>query len=53
MINKGKSRGQRSFPGQGSNPVVPSSQPVVIAMSYNGLSTFAISGLIKSPLLIA
>jgi len=35
MINKGKSRGQRLSPGQGSNPGPPSYKPVVIAMSYN------------------
>jgi len=38
MINKGKSRVQRFCPGQGSNPVPPISQPVVIAMSYNDTS---------------
>jgi len=35
MINYGKSRGQGFCPGQGLNPVPPSSQQVVIAMSFN------------------
>jgi len=39
MINEGKSRGQRFCPNQESNPVPPSSQPVVTAMSYNDPQT--------------
>jgi len=38
MINKAKFRGQRFCQGQGSNPVPPSSQPVVIAMNNNNPS---------------
>jgi len=38
MVNQSKFKGQRFCPDQGSNPVPPSSQPVVIAMSYNNPS---------------